>query len=180
MDIFPRKNPPPIQIPLLNEVASRTLDWSRAVRVEKMEEAYKLSKGVFKDGTGEGAIYSNRLRLLVPGAIYSHLKTTGDTDISIVVCNATGKRLYTAAGIAADTAKFTGLITPIIKTNSLVVATKSTSGSSADLKNFYMVFVPTLSSVGITGLENFLVEFDIFAPLDSLAYRAEVPSDTML
>ena len=182
MAIFPRKNPPPVQISLLNEVASRTLDWSRAVRVEDMEKAYKRSnKGVFSEGSGEGAKYSNRFRLLVPGAIYVHQKKAGDTDVSIIVCNNTdGDRIYTVAGTMGETAQFTGFITPIIKTNTLVVATKSSNGTDADLKNFYMVFVPTLSSVGITGLSNFLVYVDKFAPLDKIANRYPVPSDLLL
>ena len=181
MAIFPRKNPLPVQIPLLNEVASRTLDWSRAVRVEDMEEAYvRSSSGVYSVGTGSGAKYGNRFRLLVHGAIFAHQKTTGDTDVSIIVCNTAGDRLYTVAGTMADSANFTGLITPIIKTNTLVVATKSSTGSSADIKNFYMVFVPTLSSVGITGLSNFLIYVDKFSPLDRIVYKYPVPSDLML
>lgn len=185
MAIFPRKNPLPVQIPLLNEVASRTLDWSRAVRVAKMEEAYKkTNKGVFENASGTDAKYSNRFRLLVPGAIYTHQKTNGDTDIAIVVCNTTGDRLYTAVGASGGEDVFKGMITPIIKANALVVATKSSNGTGADFKNFYMVFVPTLSSVGITGLSNFLVHVDIFAPLisisDKSASRYAVPSDLML
>ena len=181
MAIFPRKNPPPVQISLLNEVASRTLDWSRAVRVEKMEEAYKLERGVYSDNSGKDAKYSNRFRLLVPGAIYVHQNNFGDTDVSIIVCNNTnGDRIYTAAGTMSQAGSFAGFITPIIKTNTLVVATKSSAETDADLKNFYMVFVPTLSSVGITGLANFLVYVDKFAPLNKLAKKHPVPSDLLL
>ena len=180
MAIFPRKNPPPVQIPLINEIASRTLDWSRAVRVEDMEKAYNVTwNGTYVNDVGEGARFGNRFRLLVHGAIFTHQKTTGSSSIAIVVCNTTGDKLYTATGTTAAGSVFSGFITPIIKANSLVVATKLAYGY-ADIVNFYMVFVPTLSSVGITGLKQFLEYVDKFAPLDNIGSKAAVPSDSML
>lgn len=181
MAVFSRKNKPIERDELLLDVANRTLDWSRAVRVPDMELAYVRSgSGVFTEGSGERAKYGNRYRLLVPGSIFAHQKTAGDTDVSIIICNANADRLYTAAGTMAESAQFTGLITPIINTGTYVVATKSSTGSNADIKNFYMVFVPTLGSAGVTDLANFLVYVDKIAPLDKTMYKYPVPNDLLL